>query len=182
MTTVSNSLHDQEISFLQNLINDKDLNIQPRDDLNVIGLVSSFKPFLEKYNKNQTIQGNIDTCYQQLGRYKDIIYDLNKYEDYLLYSDIESIDLSLFFKYIYKLEDISENLQQSQRGNGEKNDIDVHDIIEKAEKRLLYSIFKYYLNKVNPFNPVVFIQRNKIFPSILVDATRLDNSMQIIEF
>ncbi len=57
------------------MVSNKDLAIQPKEDLNVIGLVSSFKPFLEKY-KNQRIQGNIDICYQQLGRYKDIIYDL----------------------------------------------------------------------------------------------------------
>ncbi|KAF0275017.1 hypothetical protein FOG51_00195 [Hanseniaspora uvarum] len=182
MTEVNKSLHEQELSFLKDLVSNKDLAIQPKEDLNVIGLVSSFKPFLEKYKKNQRIQGNIDICYQQLGRYKDIIYDLNKYEDYLLYSDIESIDLSLFFKYIYKLEDISENLQQSQKGNTDKSDIDVHDIIEKAEQRLLNSIFKYYLNMVKPFNPVVFIQRNQIFPSILDDVSCLDNLMKIIEF
>ncbi|SGZ41413.1 uncharacterized protein HGUI_03614 [Hanseniaspora guilliermondii] len=182
MATANKSVHEQEISYLKNLINDKDLNIQPKTDLNVIELVCSFKPFLEKYKKNQRIQGNIDVCYKQLGRYKDIIYDLNKYEEYLLYSDIENIDLSLFFKYIYKLEDISENLQQTQQEGTEKSDIDVHDIIEKAEQRLLNSIFKYYLGMVKPFNPKVFIQRNQIFPSILDDSTCLDNIMQIIEF
>lgn len=182
MTTVNKTAYEQEISFLKNLINDKDLNIQPKSDLNVVGLVSSFKPFLEKYKRNQRIQGNIDLCYKQLGRYKDIIYDLNKYEEYLLYSDIESIDLSLFFKYIYKLEDISETLQQTQQEGTEKSDIDVHDIIEKAEQRLLNSIFKYYLGMVKPFNPKVFIQRNQLFPSILDDPTSLDNIMQIVEF
>lgn len=182
MTTINKTAYEQEISFLRNLINDKDLNIQPKRDLDVVGLVTSFKPFLEKYKRNQRIQGNIDLCYKQLGRYKDIIYDLNKYEEYLLYSDVESIDLSLFFKYIYKLEDISEALHQTQQGGAEKSDIDVHDIIERAEQRLLSSILKYHLGMVKPFNPKVFIQKNQMFPSILDDPTCLDNIMQIVEF
>lgn len=51
MTEVNKSLHEQEISFLKDLVSNKDLAIQPKEDLNVIGLVSSFKPFLEKYKK-----------------------------------------------------------------------------------------------------------------------------------
>lgn len=175
---------EQEIHFLQSLLKDSTQNSNNNSkasDLNVIAVVSTFKPFIETYKRNQLINTNIDTCYTHLGKYKDIIFDLNKYEEYLLENDIGSIDLSTFFKYIYKLEDILESLQLGEKKDG-ANNIDVQDIINKAENRLLNVIFRYYLSMVKPFNPLVSIKNGDIFPSILDDPECMENLQQIIEF
>ncbi|KAL6925616.1 hypothetical protein ACO0SA_000217 [Hanseniaspora valbyensis] len=184
MTEYINISNEREISFLKDLLSDQPKNnngVRKTQDLNVVGILSTFKPFLEKYKRNQLIHTNIETCYSNLGKYKDIIFDLNKYEEYLLQNDISSIDLSTFFKYIYKLEDILESLQQGDNKDG-TNNIDVQDIINKAEDRLLNTIFKYYLNMVKPFNPYIPIQNGEIFPSILDDQECIQNLHQIIEF
>lgn len=184
MTDYISTSSEQEIKFLQSLLKDSKQNInnsRKSGDLNVIGVVSTFKPFLERYKRNQLIHTNIDICYTHLGKYKDIIFDLNKYEVYLLENDIGAIDLSTFFKYIYKLEDILESLQLGEKKDG-ANNIDVQDIINKAEYRLLNIIFKYYLSMVKSFNPLVSIQNGDIFPSILDDQECMENLQQIIEF
>ncbi|XBW35756.1 hypothetical protein QEN19_001326 [Hanseniaspora menglaensis] len=184
MTDYLSFSNDQEIDFLKGLIKDdinKPDNKHTLYDLNVIKTISTFKPVLENYRKNQIINKNIESCYSQLGKYKDIIFDLNKYEDYLLHNEIESIDLTIFFKYIYKLEDILESLHLGDNSDNNDN-IDIQEIISKAEKRLLNVIFKYYLNTVKPFNPYIPIQNGDIFPSILDDETCIDNLHQIIEF
>ncbi|SCV04200.1 LAMI_0H14202g1_1 [Lachancea mirantina] len=156
----------------QKLKNFSELSNQIEVSLTSIGRTTAqcsalFTPIINSSALLATLQRNIESSIESVSSIKDVANEASKHE-IVLSQGLEQVGLKAYIKAIYKLEDITEDMESQQKGHAESVDFEgvknhLRELIRDSENSL-HSYFTGILNKIEPFDPQICMNKKQAFP------------------
>ncbi|KAL6940236.1 hypothetical protein ACO0QE_004133 [Hanseniaspora vineae] len=151
-----------------------------------------FEPILSTNQRLATLSKNIEEAADSIASIKDVATDASKH-DMVLSQPIEKIGLQKYFKSIYKIEDVLENLAESanrsnylprERIMSNPNEFqgmstNLQTSVMNAEKKL-QQYFLRTLNTLEPFDPQISMNKRSAFPYF--EDADLEKLNEILKF
>ncbi|AMD19333.1 HBR432Cp [Eremothecium sinecaudum] len=124
----------------------------------------SLRPSISANNKLNILKRNIEGSLDSVSSIKDLASDASKHE-VILEQDISQVGLKKFIRTIHKVDDIMDDLREKSKSTADFHGVVTHmeDLLAVGEKNLQIYLSNL-LNKIQPFDPQVYISKQTSFP------------------
>ncbi|AET40712.1 GTP-Rho binding exocyst subunit EXO70 Ecym_6336 [Eremothecium cymbalariae DBVPG len=123
-----------------------------------------FTPILSANTRLTILKRNIESSLDSVSSIKDLASDASKYE-IILEQDIREVGLKKFIKVLHKVDDIMDDLKEQSKKTADFRGIVTHlEELVRVGKKNLQIYFANTLNRIQPFDPQVYMTKKVQFP------------------